>query len=35
MTWLYGAMCFIADMVVMAMVIIIGCAIGRDNGGVR
>lgn len=34
MIWIYGTMCFIAGMAVMAAVIIIGCYLGRDKGGV-
>lgn len=34
LNWMDGAIGFIAGMIVMAAVIIIGCAIGRDKGGV-
>lgn len=35
LSWIDGAIGFIAGMIVMAAVIIIGCAIGRDKGGVK
>lgn len=33
--WIDTATGFIVGMIVMATVIIIGCAIGRDEGGVK
>lgn len=34
LSWIDGIIGFIAGMIVMATVIIIGCAISRDKGGI-